>query len=191
MLLGSVVYTYLSKTLLSVLLIYTLECCPVAKSCPTLCDPMECSTLVSPVFTVFWSLLRFICIESVMLSSHFIFCHRLLLSSVFPCIRVFSNESALCIRWPEYWSFSLTLVLPVNSQGWFPLGLTSLIFLLSSGFSGIFSSTSIWKHQFFGAPPSLWSNSNICTWLLKKTIVLTIRTLWAKWYLCFLFQYAV
>ena len=54
------------------------------------------------------SFLKFLSIESVMLSSHFIFCHRLLLSSVFPCIRVFSNESALCIRWPEYWSFSVS-----------------------------------------------------------------------------------
>ena len=108
-LLGTLVYIYLSKTLLSVLLIYTLECCSVAKSCPTLCDPMECSTLVSPVFTVSWSLLRFICIESVMLSSHFIFCHPLLLSSVFPCIRVFSSESALHIWWPKCWSFSVSI----------------------------------------------------------------------------------
>ena len=51
-------------------------------------------------------------------------------------------------------------VLLMNIQGWFPLGLTGLISLLSKGFSGVFSSTTIWKHQFFGAQPSLWSNSH-------------------------------
>ena len=59
-------------------------------------------------------------------------------------------------------------VLPVNIQGWFLLGLTGLISLLSKRRSGIFSRTTIRKHQFFDAQPSLWSNSNICTWLLEK-----------------------
>ena len=59
-------------------------------------------------------------------------------------------------------------VLPMNIQGWFPLGLTGLISLLSKGLKGVFSGTTVWKHQFFGSPPSLWSNSHICTWLLEK-----------------------
>ena len=60
--------------------------------------------------TVFWSLLRFMSIELVMLSNHLIFCcSLLLLPSTFPSIRVFSNESALCIRWPKYWSFSFSI----------------------------------------------------------------------------------
>ena len=59
-------------------------------------------------------------------------------------------------------------VLPVNIQGWFPLGLTGLISLLSKGVSRDFSSTRVWKHQFFGALPSLWSSSHICMWLLEK-----------------------
>ena len=59
-------------------------------------------------------------------------------------------------------------VLPVNIQGWFPLGLTGLISLLSKGLSRVLSNTTIWKHQFFGAQP-LWSNSHICTWLLEKS----------------------
>ena len=59
-------------------------------------------------------------------------------------------------------------VLPMNIQGWFPLGLTGLISLLSKGLSRFFSSTTIWKHQFFGAQPSLWSYSHIHTWLLEK-----------------------
>ena len=113
------------------------------------------------------SLLKLMSIDSVMSSNHLIFCHPLLLlPSIFPSIRVFSNESALHIRWPKYWSVSF--ILPVNIQGWFPLGLTSLISLLSKGLSRVFSNTTVWKHQFFGAQPSLWSNSHIHTWLLEK-----------------------
>ena len=61
------------------------------------------------------------------------------------------------------------LVLPMNIQGWFPLGLTGLISLLSRGLSRVFSSTTVQKHQFFSTQPSLWYNSHIHTWLLKKT----------------------
>ena len=59
-------------------------------------------------------------------------------------------------------------VLPMSIQGWFPLGLTGLIFLLSKGLSRVFSTTTVWRHRFFSAQPSLWSNSHICTWLLEK-----------------------
>ena len=59
-------------------------------------------------------------------------------------------------------------VLPLNIQGWFPLGLTGLISLLSKGLSRVFCSTTVWKHHFFGAQPSLWSRSHIPTWLLEK-----------------------
>ena len=59
--------------------------------------------------------------------------------------------------------------LPMSIQGWFPLGLTGLISLLSKGLSGVFSSTTVQKHQFFGAQTSLWSGSHICTWLLEKS----------------------
>ena len=93
-------------------------CCWVAKSCPTLCDPMDCSTPGFPVlhyilffffFTIFWSLLKLISIELVMLSNHVIHCFFLLLTSIFPSVRVFSKELALCIRWPKFWSFSFTI----------------------------------------------------------------------------------
>ena len=60
-------------------------------------------------------------------------------------------------------------VLPINTQGWFPLGLTGFISLQSKGLSRVFSSTTVQKHQFFSAQPSLWSNSYIHTWLLEKT----------------------
>ena len=63
---------------------------------------------------------------------------------------------------------ALASVLPMNIQGWLPLGLTGLISLQSKGLSRAFSSTTVQKHQFFGTQPSLWSNSHICTWLLEK-----------------------
>ena len=92
----------------------------------------------------------------------------LLLPSVFPSNRVFSNESALHIRWPKYSSSVSASVLPMNIQGWFPPGLTGLI-LLSKGLSIVFSSTTIWKHKFFGPQPPLWYSSHICIWLLEKS----------------------
>ena len=69
-------------------------------------------------------------------------------------------------------------VLPMNIQDWFPLGLTGLISLQSKRLSGVFSSITIQKHQFFSAQPSLWSNSHICAWLLEKTIALTVPVIW-------------
>ena len=82
----------------------------VFQSCPTLCDPMDCSTPGLPVHhTNSWSLLKLMSIESVKPSNHLILSHSLLLlPSIFPSIRVFSNESVLCLRWPKYWSFSIS-----------------------------------------------------------------------------------
>ena len=80
----------------------------VAQSCLTLCEPMNCSTPGLPVYS--WSLPKLMSFESVMPTNHLIPCHPLLLlPSVFPNIRVFSNESALHIRWPKYWSFSFSI----------------------------------------------------------------------------------
>ena len=79
----------------------------VAQSCLTLCNPLDCSTPGFLSITNSWSLLKLTSVELVMPSSHLILCRPLrLLPSVFPSIRVFSNESALHIRWPKYWSFS-------------------------------------------------------------------------------------
>ena len=63
---------------------------------------------VSLSFTTLWSLLKFMSIESVIISSHLILCHPLLLPSIFPRIRIFPSESTLHIRWPEYWSISFS-----------------------------------------------------------------------------------
>ena len=82
--------------------------CSVTQSCLTLCGPMDCSTSSFPVLTVSWSLLKLMSIELVMPSNHLVLCHPLL-SSIFPCIRVFSNESALHIRWPKYGNFSFSI----------------------------------------------------------------------------------
>ena len=82
----------------------------VTQSCPTLCDSMNCGTPGLPVNYNSWSLTKPMSIESVMLSNHLILCHpRLLLPSILSSIRVFFNESCLCIRWPKYWSFSFTI----------------------------------------------------------------------------------
>ena len=70
---------------------------------------MDCSTPGSPVLDYLsWGLLKLMSIQSVMPSNHLVLCRPLLLSSIFPSIRVFSNESALHIRWPKYWSFSIS-----------------------------------------------------------------------------------
>ena len=73
-------------------------------------DPMD-RTCQGPLsFTIYWSLLKLMSIESVMPSNHLILCHPfLLLPSIFPGIRVFSNESVLHIRWPKYWTFSFSI----------------------------------------------------------------------------------
>ena len=111
-------------------------------------------------FTIFWSLCKFMSIELVMLSNHLIFsCPLFLLPPIFPSIRVFSNELALHIRWPKYWSFSIS---PSNEySGLFPLGLTGLTSLHSKRLSRVFSSTTIWNHYFFGVQPSIRYNCHI------------------------------
>ena len=82
----------------------------VAQSCPTLCDPVDCSTPGFPSFTISWSLLKLMSMESVVPSNHLILCHPLLLlPSIFPSIRVFSSLSVLHIRWLKYWSFSFNI----------------------------------------------------------------------------------
>ena len=140
-------------------------CCSVAKSCLTLPHRLQYVRLPCPSLSQ--SLLRFMSIKSTMLSNHLILCHPLLLlPSIFPNIRVFST--ALHIKWPMIGASASASVLLMYIQDWFPLGLTGLISLQSKGFSRVFSCTTIWKHQFFSTQPSLWSNSHIRTWLLKK-----------------------
>ena len=130
--------------------LYQISEVKVTQSCPTLCDPMACSTPGLPVHHQLLELAQTHAIESVTPSNHLILCRPLLLpSSIFPSIRVFSSESVLHIRRPKYWSFSSASVLPMNIQDWFPLGLTGLISLQSKGLSRVFSNTTVQKQQFF------------------------------------------
>ena len=100
------------------------------------------------------SLLKLMSIESVMLSNHLILYRSLLLlPSIFPVIRVFSNESVVHIK--SIRVSALAPVLPMNIQDWFPLGCTGWISLQSKGLSRVFSNTTVQKHQFFGAQLSL------------------------------------
>ena len=109
-------------------------------------------------------LLKFICIQSEMSSNHLILCRPLLLPpSVFSSIRVFPNESALHVRWPNTGVSASASVLPMNIQDLFPLRLTDLISLLSKGLSRVFSNTRVENHQFFSTKYSLLSNSHIHT----------------------------
>ena len=127
---------------------------------------MDCSL---PGFPVYHQLLEFA--QMCPLSR---WCHPTISSSVVPFFCFPScpaSESFLMspfffIRWPKYWSFSFSISPSMNIQGWFPLGLTGLISLQSKGLSRVFSNITVQKHQFFGTQLSLWSNSNIHTWLL-------------------------
>ena len=83
--------------------------CSVTKSCSTLCEPMTYTHQASLFFTTSWSLLKFMSVESMVPSNHFILCRPLLLSSIFPSFRVFSSELARHIRRPNYWNFSVSI----------------------------------------------------------------------------------
>ena len=136
----------------------------VAQLTLILCDPMDCSMPGLPVHHQLRSLPKLMSIESVMPSNHLILCHPLLLQlSIFPSIRVFSNESALCIRWPKYWSFSFSIILSKEHPGLISLECTAWKSLQSKGLSIVFSKTTFQKHQFFGAQLSSQSNSHIHT----------------------------
>ena len=140
----------------------------VVQSCLTLCNPMDCST---PGFPILYYLLEFAQTHVhwvLMPSSHLILCHPLLLLlSIFPNIRVCSNELALHIRRPKYWSFNFSISPSSEYSGlisfrsdWFDL------FAASQDSS---PNTTVQKCLFFDPQPSLWSNSHIHTWLLGKT----------------------
>ena len=140
----------------------------VTQLCLTLCDPMNRRTPGLPVHHQLPEFTQLMCIESVIPSSHLIFCHPLLLPPIPPSIRVYSNESTLRMRWPKYWSFSFSISpskeIPGLRMDW--LDLLAVQGTLKSPLrSGglVFSNTTVQKHQFFGAQPSSQSNSHIHT----------------------------
>ena len=142
-------------------------CCSVTQSCLTLCDPMDCRT---PGLSVHHQLPELAQTHIHLVDDaiqHLILCHPLLLlPSVFPSIRVFSNESVLHIRWPKYWSFSFSISPSNEYSGLISFRIDWLDLLAvqgSKGLSGVFSNTTVQKHQFFSAQPNSWSNSHIHT----------------------------
>ena len=126
-----------------------------------LSHPMNCNMPALLSSTISWSLFKFISIESVMLPDHLILClPLLLLPSVFPSIKIFSNELSLPVRGLKYWSFNFSISSFKEYSGLISLRIDWFDLLQPKGLSRVFSSTTVRKHQFFGAPPSLWSNSH-------------------------------
>ena len=129
-----------------------------------LIEPRDCGTPGFPVHHRLPSSLKLMSIESVMQSNHLILCRTLLLPpSVFPSIRVFSNESVLHMRWPKCQNFSFSISSSNEYSGLISFILTCWISLQSKGLSRVFSNTTVQKHQFFSAQLSLQSSSHIHT----------------------------
>ena len=119
--------------------------------------------------TISQSSLKLTSIESVMPFSHLILsCPLLLLPPIPPSIRVFSNESTLCMRWPKDWSFSFSIIPFKEHPGLISFRMDWVDVLQSKGLSRVFSNTTVQKHQFLGTQVSSQSNSHIHTWLLEK-----------------------
>ena len=145
--------------------------CSDTQLCLTLCNPQTTARQTSLSFTISWSLLKLMSFKPVMPLNHLIpCCPFLLLPSILPSIRVFSNESTLRISWPNYWSFSIS---PSNEySGLISIRIDWFDLLDVQGTLEVFTNTTVQKQQFFGAQPSLWSNSHIHTWLLEKKVLI-------------------
>ena len=116
-----------------------------------------------------WSLLKLMAIEWVMPSNHLTLWHPLLLlPSILPSIRVFSNESVLRIRWPKCWNFTFRISPSNEYSGLISSRIDWFDSLLPKRLSRVFSNTTVQKHQFFSVQLSLWSNSHIHMWLMEK-----------------------
>ena len=136
-------------------------CCSVTKSCPTLYLPVGCSTPGFPVLHYVPEFSQILSVESVMSSNHLILCHPLLLLlSIFPSIRIFP-KSALCIRWPKYWNFSVS---PSNEHpGLISFRMDWLDLLAVQGILKSLLKQHSLKASILQSQPSLWSNSHIHT----------------------------
>ena len=142
---------------------HSVQFSSVAQSCPTLCNPMDCSM---PGFPVHHQLLELAQthvhpVGDAIQPSHPL-SSPLLPPSIFPSSRVFSNESVLRIRWPMYWSFSISPSSEYSGLISFRIDWLDLL-AVQGTLSRDFSNTTVQKHQFFGTQLSLWSNSYIHT----------------------------
>ena len=195
---------YLKNNVITLILavsnIFNCYCCSVTKSCPTLHNPMDYSMSGFPVHHRLLEFAQVSVIESVTPSNHLILCHPLLLlSSVFCSIRVFSNKSAIGIRWPKYWGFNFS----ISSSNEY-LGLISFrsdwIYLLAvqgtfksllqqhSSKASIFQYSAFFTVQFSHPENWMWMSllSSLSTWLLERPLPWLSAPLLAKWYLYFL-----
>ena len=143
-------------------------CCSVANCVRLFVTPWFAAHQAPLCFTISWSLLRFLSIESVMLSNHLILCHALsFCPQSFPASGCFPMSGLFISGGQSIRASASASVLSMNIHHWFPLGLTGFISLQSKGLSRVFLSV-IWKHQIFGTKPYFWSNSHIHMWLLEK-----------------------
>ena len=132
--------------------------------------PWTAACQASLYITKAWSLTKLMSIESVVPPNHLILCRPLLLlPSIFPSIRVFSNESVLRIRWPKYWSFNFSISPSNEYSGLISFRMDWLDLLAVQETLRALSNTTVQKHQFFSTQLSLYSNSHIHTWLLEKS----------------------
>ena len=153
--------------------------------------PWTAACQASLSFTISQRLLKLMSIESVMPSNHFILCcPLLLLPSIFSSITIFPMSWLFLSGGQSIGASASASVLPMNIQGWFPLGLTGLISLQSKGLSGVFSSTIVRRHQFFSVLTSLWSNSHNCMWPLGRPLPWLYTDLWRQSNVS-AFQYAI
>ena len=145
-----------------------------------LVTPWTAAHHASLSFAVSLSLLKLMSVKSVMPSKHLILCWPLLLlPSIFSSSKIFSNELALCIRWPKYWSFSFSIS-PSNEYSGLISFRIDLISLQSKGLSRVFSNATVQTHQFFGTKPYLWFNSHIhtCCMISRFDCVWLFAILW-------------
>ena len=154
-----------------------LECCyycSTAKSCPALCDPMDCSTPGFPVLHYLpeFAQTHFLWVGDAIHSSYSLSPASLPPLKSFPASGSFPMSLLFASGGQSIEASASASILPMNIQGWFPLGLTGLISLQSKGLSRVFSSTTVQKHQFFRAQGSLWSKSHIMRILLLIFLVM-------------------
>ena len=143
---------------------FFLQFSSVAQLCSTLCNPMNSAHQASLSITNSWSPPKPMSTESVIPSNHLIlWSPLLLLPSIFPNIRIFSSESAFCIRWPKYWSFSFNVSPTSEHPGLISSRMDWLDFLAVQGTLKSLLQHCSSKHQLFDVQPSLWSKSHIHT----------------------------